>query len=349
VATKHHVRAGLLLALAAAAAGIWLLVRRGMESGFDAGLFAASLTHSRPGWFAVAWVMVMLSIYVRALRWRVMIRPLRPEASGGSLFVATIVGYTALILLGRPGEFVRPWLIARRHKVPLSSQLAAWTLERIYDMLLILGLFGFALVLVVESGTGSGAVWRRVIEAGGWFAGLTGAICLAVLIAIHRFPDLLEQRLRQVLELATEPLREKLLQLGLAALDGVRSARDGRAVAALLGWSVAEWLLVLLTYWTIFQGFPETVPFSIAQVIVYTGFVTFGGIVQIPGVGGGFQVVSALVLNEVFGVPLEPASMIALTSWGICFAGIVPVGGTLAVHEGIRWASLRNLRKEIES
>lgn len=347
MASKHHVRIGLLLALAAAAAGVWLLVHRGLESGFDLNVFLSSFAHSRPGWFALAWVVVIISFLGRALRWQVMIRPLRPSASLWSLFVSTVIGYTALILLGRPGEFVRPWLIARREKVTLSSQLAAWTLERVYDMLLILGLFGYALVLVLDRGAGTGLFWRRLLEAGGWFAGITGSVCLAILLVVHRFPDLLEQRLQQVLTMIDEPLRGKLLHFGRTALEGVRSARDGRAVAALVWWSVVEWILVLLTYWTIFRAFPETDAFSAAQVIVYTGFVTFGSIVQIPGVGGGFQVVSALVLNEIFGIPLEPASMIALTSWIISFVGIVPVGIAFALHEGIRWASLKNLETEI--
>ena len=42
------------------------------------------------------------------------------------------------------------------------------------------------------------------------------------------------------------------------------------------------------------------------------GFVSFGGVVQIPGVGGGTQVVAVLVLTELFGVRLELATSFAL-------------------------------------
>ena len=44
------------------------------------------------------------------------------------------------------------------------------------------------------------------------------------------------------------------------------------------------------------------------------GFVSFGSIVQIPGIGGGMQVVSVLVLTELFGVRLELATAFALFS-----------------------------------
>ena len=56
------------------------------------------------------------------------------------------------------------------------------------------------------------------------------------------------------------------------------------------------------------------------------GFVSFGSIVQIPGVGGGMQVVAVLVLTELFGVRLELAIAFALFLWIITFVAIVPAG-----------------------
>ena len=46
--------------------------------------------------------------------------------------------------------------------------------------------------------------------------------------------------------------------------------------------------------------------------------------VQIPGVGGGMQIVTVLVLTEFYGVGLEAASSVALTLWLISFVVIVP-------------------------
>src|SRR5205823_6591158 len=46
---------------------------------------------------------------------------------------------------GRPGELIRPYLIARRENLSFSSQLAAWAVERIFDI----GAFTFLLLLTV--------------------------------------------------------------------------------------------------------------------------------------------------------------------------------------------------------
>ena len=57
----------------------------------------------------------------------------------------TVIGFTGLALLGRAGEFIRPYLIARRTDLPFSSQLAVWTVERIFDV----GAFTVLMVLAI--------------------------------------------------------------------------------------------------------------------------------------------------------------------------------------------------------
>jgi hypothetical protein len=58
----------------------------------------------------------------------------RREVSVAALIPPTLIGFTGLTLLGRPGELIRPYLIARRTNLTFSSQLAAWAVERIFDI-----------------------------------------------------------------------------------------------------------------------------------------------------------------------------------------------------------------------
>jgi hypothetical protein len=82
---------------------------------------------------------------------------------------------------------------------------------------------------------------------------------------------------------------------------------------------------------------------GITDIVILLGFVCFGSIVQIPGVGGGMQIVTVLMLTEFFGITLEAASGIALVLWIITFVAIVPVGLVLAFREGIHWRNLRHI------
>ena len=78
--------------------------------------------------------LIYLAYVIRAFRWKIFLKPVRPKAKSLSLVVPTVIGFTGLALLGRPGELIRPYLIARRQNLPFSSQLAVWTVERIFDI-----------------------------------------------------------------------------------------------------------------------------------------------------------------------------------------------------------------------
>ena len=91
-----------------------------------------------------------------------------------NLLSATVIGFTAITLFGRPGEFVRPYLIARKEQVPVTSQFAAWVLERIFDLLMALLLFAFALTRVQSSDLHVGPKLTWVLAAGGKAGGALG-------------------------------------------------------------------------------------------------------------------------------------------------------------------------------
>src|ERR1041384_7196808 len=77
--------------------------------------------------------LVWVDYFLRALRWKIMLRPVC-EARTSHLVAPTFIGFTGLALLGRPGEFIRPYLIARREDLPFASQVGVWTVERIFDI-----------------------------------------------------------------------------------------------------------------------------------------------------------------------------------------------------------------------
>ena len=90
-----------------------------------------------------ATALIYFSYFLRALRWKIFLRPVRKEASMIGLIAPTLIGFTGLALLGRPGELIRPYLIARRTDLTFSSQMAAWAIERIFDIA------GFTVLMVL--------------------------------------------------------------------------------------------------------------------------------------------------------------------------------------------------------
>lgn len=338
---------GVWLVALAVLAGFALLLRRGLLSGFDWARFQSTVQTAHWGWLAAAWACAVLSYWGRSERWLVMLRPLAPHAASAAVFRDTAIGYTALTLFGRPGEIVRPWLIARTNSVPLSSQVSAWILERVYDTLIVLGIFGFALLSASSTVRISHPGVRWLVDAGGASVGLLALLCLAALVALHGVPQTLEQRLHSLAALLPSARRDAASRFIAALLSTLRAANSWTAVLTLLAWSLIEWTILISAYVAIFQAFPETRRLSLVQILTFLGFVSFGSVVQIPGVGGGVQIASILVLTEIFHFPLAASTGIALVAWAVSFAGIMPLGLLFALRQGLSWAQLKSATKEI--
>jgi uncharacterized protein (TIRG00374 family) len=259
---------------------------------------------------------------------------------------ATVIGFSAITLFGRPGEFVRPYLIAVKEKVPMSSQLAAWFLERIFDLLMALLVFAFALTRVRASGAKVGDSLAWVLTAGGQIVGIACTVILLVLISLRHFADPAQRLVLGLVGRFPERFRPKLESWVTAFVQGVESTRSDGALVAILIYSILEWVLVIACYWCLAQAFAGMVTLSFVDVLIFMGFVSFGGVVQIPGIGGGVQVVSVLVLTELFGVRLELATLFAFLIWIITFVVVMPVGMVLAFKEGLDWAALKRIGRE---
>ena len=315
------------------------------SSGFRWALFVSTLAHLDLRWFAGACLFGLAGYYGRALRWLVLLRPMRPHPSQWNVFSATIIGFMSTIFLGRPGEFVRPYLIALKENVPFSSQIAAWVLERIYDLLISLAIFGFALSQLGKlEDVGPALGW--VLAVGGWVVWISSALCLLLLIGIRSYSDRVRRRLLDALGFLSEHHLGRARHFIETLIQGAESIRSVHSILLLVLYTIIEWILVAFCYLCLTRSFPVTMHFTIVDVLILMGFVSFGTIVQIPGVGGGVQVVAVLVLTKIFKLPLETASSFAVILWASTLVVLVPLGLALALHDGLGWRKLRQLERE---
>jgi uncharacterized membrane protein YbhN (UPF0104 family) len=306
----------------------------------DWSLFARTFADVRLGLFLSGLALVTLCYVGRAVRWQVMIKPLKPKPNFRHLLIATLIGFTAVVLFGRAGELVRPYLIASKEKVSFTSQLAVWFLERIYDLLSVLFLFGFALTQIRVPSAAVSPSLQWVLQTGGQVVGILGTVCLALLIVLGLFPRMVEQRLVGALSVLPARFSEKIATLVRAFVSGTSSTQNRSFVLQLVVYTFAEWLLIVFCFLLVFRSIPATGHMGILDSLVVVGFVAFGSAIQIPGVGGGMQVATVLVLTELFALPLETAAGVAILLWIAMFVSVVPIGLALAVHEGLQFRKL---------
>jgi uncharacterized membrane protein YbhN (UPF0104 family) len=336
------IKASAAIIVVFSAAAVWMILRASGGRSFDWRLAAFSVAHVRPGWLLLAVAGIYATYWGRALRWAVFLRPIKGNPSIVNLLAATIMGFTAITLLGRPGEFVRPYLIALKEKVPLVSQLGAWLLERFADLLMVLLLFGFALTRVGPSAQAAGPRLRWLLQEGGKFVA-AAAMCLLILLLFSRHLISPAQRtLDRAFRFLPKKMHIALNRLVKAFVLGVESTRIDVALLEVAAYSVLEWLLIIASYWCLARSFTE-LNLTFVDVLVLVGFVALGASIQIPGIGGGIQVTAVVVLTELFGVRLEQATVFAFLIWILTFVAVVPVGLVLGLREGLEWGKLRRL------
>jgi glycosyltransferase 2 family protein len=278
---------------------------------------------------------------LRSLRWRIFLRPVK-KTTTASLLAPTIIGFTGLALLGRPGEMIRPYLIARKENLSLSSQLAVWTVERIFDV----GAFATLLVIAIFFAQGPrqlGEYYGKFREGGLLLIALVAGLIIAMLV-IARVGDVVANWVERRFAHHATGLGHKIAARVREFRGGLNTIHGFSELAQLIAVSLVLWYSVALAYQQITGAYGVSVlSLPVSQVLLLMASSMIGSLVQLPGVGGGSQLAIITTLQHVFKVPRELALSCGILLWLVTFMSVIPLGLALAHRERL---SIRGLSKE---
>jgi len=103
-------------------------------------------------WVILSIPVILLSHWIRAMRWKTMLEPALKvkSASTWNLFSAVMIGYAFNCVLPRGGEFIRPFVYARREKVSFTSTFATIIVERVIDVITLVVIFALVFFFLSE-------------------------------------------------------------------------------------------------------------------------------------------------------------------------------------------------------
>jgi len=349
--TMKKSRRYLLLLLALLALGYFFYKFRNAITleGFRWGMVAESLRHARLSFLLLGIAAVYVCFALRALRWMRFCRWLGPTRFS-NVYSATLMGFTCVFLLGRPGEPIRPVLIARKDSLSMPGMFGVYVLERISDVAATVVLAGCALLLLEHrslASAASGSLIRVARSAGmGLLAGLVGVIALLIYFRYHG-AGWLARKLHE--SKWRHGWRGKVVLLLEGFSEGLQGIRTWGDLSALAGYTVLHWLLVALVYLLVIRAFPgQLAQLSFGSVVLVLAFALVGSAVQLPGVGGGAQLATFLVFTLIFGVEKEPAATASIVLWLISFASCCFAGLPLLFREGWSMGELRRMAQAQE-
>src|SRR5271167_476552 len=284
---------------------------------------------------------------LRALRWQVFQKNLGPS-SFWNIYKMTLAGFSALQLLGRLVEPVRPLLLARKEKLPVPGEFGIYVLERLFDFASMAIIAGIALVLLRTHPSASPETQALATAAKTAGSVLIVAVVAAagflVYLRVHGFA-LLERRLDKSLK--KQGWRGSAARAILGLAHGVQTIKSPSDLALGVFYSTVHWFLVLLIYLWVSHSFGGALGnLNLRDAMLLMSLTLVGSLVQLPGVGGGSQAVSLLVYTKLFGVDVEPATAAAIVLWLITFAACSLAGVPLLLREGWSLGELKRMAEQ---
>jgi len=321
---------------------------------FDFGLFRRQVALADWRLIALAGACIYVGYIFRAVRWSLLVRH-NQKVSPWTLLGPQVMGFTAVALIGRVADLVRPYLVARKTGLPISSQIAVYIVERLLDAGSMALIFSIAMFWIpadqIIRGTSHAGMMAKltnqspmlalfVVRYGGLVLTVFGALFLvAVRLAGERVASFFEFSFGMVSKKLGHSVGNKVRTFH-SGLDTMRSFSDFAGAAGL---SISMWLLIALAYLLGCKAYvasPALVAVTLPKCILL--MIASGGasVLQLPVIGWFSQIgLVAVALVAILGATPEAATACGATLLLITFLSIIPAGLIWAQFDNV------NLRK----
>lgn len=339
-------------ALGAVLLGVILfhLSRSPQWKNFEWSKLATLLLNVNPWLLAGAIVLNLATLVIRAVRWRFFVNPIK-KCSLWMLFVAQALGFCSIYLVGRAGEIVRPAYIAKSERLPFTSQLAVWTIERVYDGFCLVLLFALALYFE-PARSASPANASLLIKMHHAALGILAfcVVAIACLVAYLFWTQKILLKLQSSFTRLPASLRRHFLSFLQSFSSGLYALRNPGDFSASIASSVILWMVSVTSLWLMLLSLGGRLSgFGWWAAAITAFFAAVGLAVQLPGIGGGYQVAVLLALKDVFHVPAEAAAGAAILTWATVMAPCLLLGLILVASGGLSFNKLKQMVEEEES
>ncbi|MDF2832476.1 lysylphosphatidylglycerol synthase transmembrane domain-containing protein [Chryseobacterium indoltheticum] len=136
----------IVISLAFAGFFLWLALR-----GLDFKVIQKSLAKANYLWVAFAAVFALLAYWFRAIRWNLLLEPMGHKISSSNALWSLSFGYLMNLTIPRSGEVARATALYGVEKVPVDKSFGTIILERVVDLICMLGFLGLTLIFKYDA------------------------------------------------------------------------------------------------------------------------------------------------------------------------------------------------------
>ena len=274
---------------------------------------------------------VFVRFFVTALRWQVLLRPVK-RIGLHRLFSVTMIGFMANnVLPARMGEFVRAYALGKTEHLSKSLSFATIVVERVFDGLTVVLFFFFSIFFFTFPPV---ITWLAYASLGLYLVVLLGLLWLWSGRSFGPFVGLA----------GLLPVRVRARGQGLLASFalGLDVLGHGWALLAVSALSILDWLVIVASLYFMFLAFD--LPLSPVAAFFVTVVMALGVMLpSSPGFVGPYQAATVLGL-QVFSVPPSIGLSVSLVSHAIQYVPITLIGLVYFWRENLSFRELEATR-----
>jgi uncharacterized protein (TIRG00374 family) len=278
----------------------------------------SSLKGANYWWILPNVVLVIVSMWMRAYRWKFMVNPIK-KLKMAPLFSSVMIGFMANnILPARLGEFVRAYSLGAKEGISRSATFATIIIERIFD--------GFSMLFILWISLLLSPFPDWVKKASNLFL-LINLLTLAFLVLIEMKREFALKLFNFIFRFLPAGISSKAKEILEKFMVGLGIFRDVPSLIWVLAWSIFIWVVVGISNYFIFLAFDLHPPVQASFILLV--IVSMGVILpSSPGFVGTFQffcVVSLAMFGYEknvalpFSIVLHASQYIPITLLGLYF------------------------------
>ncbi len=273
---------------------------------------------------------ILLSYMARAYRWQVLLRPFK-QISVRDIYAPLMIGCMGNILPARAGEFLRAYLLGKKHGITFAGAFSTIIVERLFDMVFLLMLFVWVFVVRVDMFdpqlTFSGVSVQTMLAGFGRFCGILviGLLCFMFLLAYKE--EQVKSRIGWFIKPLPDKWKERIFFMVGEFAMGCRIIKDPGTLLQIVFFSALVWVLFVATCYPLYFAF-DLQDKSLESVLLLTVMVcVLITILPTPGFLGSFNAGVLIALHEIRGEAEVTAVSFGMVSWAAGF--VVLIGGGL--------------------
>jgi uncharacterized protein (TIRG00374 family) len=315
--------------------------------GTDFGKLWASLENVHYEWILVLIPVGLFSHFLRAVRWKYLLEPVKSPTSIHTLFSAVMIGYMVNNLLPRVGELVRAYVAGRMEKMPKSSALGTIVIERIID----LATFSFLLCIVLFMYPQTLAAFVDDVASVRWIFLGASVVTLALFVLLFLKSESFFRLLRVVRHIVPGKFKHKVDVLLDSFLSGMQISKLRPRFAVITTYSILIWAFYGLALYVPFFAFDQIralgLDFGAAMVMLTFSAVAF--VFPAPGAFGTYHSFLSLALVRIYGLDQVTALSYSIVTHETAYVVIMILGVVYFLKDHLNVSDLRveKVREEV--